>query len=418
MDPPDLLSCSPEELTTWLCEKRFLASVEPTETFLKKAVEALQQKRAEANATDLGEILLTTTVSMVNPRAKVSLEFCKEGLAFKAKESFVLEPDNVEQVVLFADPQSKKLEHSLVLILLKKPILFKNKPLSQLCWKWPKDPPPSGKPAPEEPEEQEQKDDGKDEEKEKGGSDEEEEEEEEKENEWTPLLVSSLKLLDDKIVRVIPTNTTDYHFESFQEKDTSSTTGGLPYVTATQGVQSGVVFPLEEGMLFYKPPLWLPRNDITSLECAAGGGGRYLSLLIHCQDPDDKKSTVELTSIHRQEYPVLQEYIRVLGTGGGSDEEDDSDEEEKQEANSSGRPSRTASRQARKALKQHKRAPPSAEEDDEEEEDDIDYQEAEKDESGSDSDDEDEDDDDEEEHDETESEDEEDDPPKKKSRKS
>jgi hypothetical protein len=41
-------------------------------------------------------------------------------------------------------------------------------------------------------------------------------------------------------------------FSSYQLSSQSSTTGGMPFVTCYHGVQDGVLFPMREGLLFYK----------------------------------------------------------------------------------------------------------------------------------------------------------------------
>jgi hypothetical protein len=41
-------------------------------------------------------------------------------------------------------------------------------------------------------------------------------------------------------------------FQSHETPDQSTTTGGMPFVNCYHGVQDGILYPLEEGLLFYK----------------------------------------------------------------------------------------------------------------------------------------------------------------------
>lgn len=67
-------------------------------------------------------------------------------------------------------------------------------------------------------------------------------------------------------------------FRSHEERETSTTTGGLPFVQCHYGVHDGVLFPYPQGLLFYKPPLFIPFSQIDSIQY--GGSQRYAQLQI------------------------------------------------------------------------------------------------------------------------------------------
>jgi Histone chaperone Rttp106-like len=119
-------------------------------------------------------------------------------------------------------------------------------------------------------------------------------------------------------------------FESFQPPNTSTTSGGLPFVTCYSGVNDGVLYPLREGLLFFKPPRFIPRGKLHSISCGRGGGGggggssssRYVDMHVTLMNEDDDDDddddndinnnepvVVEFTNIQREENPVLNKYI-------------------------------------------------------------------------------------------------------------
>ena len=102
-------------------------------------------------------------------------------------------------------------------------------------------------------------------------------------------------------------------------------------MTCYHGVNDGVLYPLREGLLFFKPPRFIPRNELHSISCGRGGGGggsssRYVDMNVtlnssNGSDDDSggsgKKSnsnsnsttTAEFTNIQREENPGLNAYI-------------------------------------------------------------------------------------------------------------
>lgn len=113
----------------------------------------------------------------------------------------------------------------------------------------------------------------------------------------------------------------NHGFKSHQPPNTSVTTAGMPFVSCYLGVNDGVLYPLEEGLLFYKPPRFLPRSNLHSIACGRGGGGgdsssRYVDMVVQCSKSDnddgdegEQIETVEFTNIQREENSVLNSYI-------------------------------------------------------------------------------------------------------------
>lgn len=67
---------------------------------------------------------------------------------------------------------------------------------------------------------------------------------------WLEAMCSSLHL--NRKDMIMARNPTGYSFQSHNEGNTSTTTGGMPFVQCYCGVKDGVLFPMEEGLLFFK----------------------------------------------------------------------------------------------------------------------------------------------------------------------
>eukprot|EP01082_Thalassiosira_pseudonana_P009702 g8476.t1 g8476 contig3:187587-189680(-) len=213
------------------------------------------------------------------------------------------------------------------------------------------------------------------------------------------------------------TTTTDgnvrYCFKAEGATGSTTTTEEMPFVGCYHGMNDGALFPLREGLLFFKPPLFVPRSKLASISCGRGSGNsRYVDMAIQL-DSDD---SMEFTNIHRDELGGLNDYIHTTlipamhddvnedGSGGGGDDDDgssdeevvaaevvasddnDSASEEEDESASDGgkrrRPSRAASESARVATRAHF-TQGGAMEDDDSEDDEEDFDSGEED--GSDS---------------------------------
>jgi hypothetical protein len=182
----------------------------------------------------------------------------KAFIALNAKnESFNICPHQAGKLVVFPKPEDakKKGTRDMVLLTLKENVMFKNKGLSQICFQLP--------------------------------------------TEWSFLdnFRSALSLTD--MARV---GGGGWNFKSHNESTTSTTTGGLPCVRCYHGVNDGHIFPLVEGILFFKPPLFLHRSSLHSIACGRGASGssRYVDLHIQLDD----QTNVEFTNIHREELSV------------------------------------------------------------------------------------------------------------------
>ena len=133
---------------------------------------------------------------------------------------------------------------------------------------------------------------------------------------WGNLLHTAL---GGRLAQVLRSN--DKGFKSYQPPNTSTTTAGMPFVSCYLGVNDGVLYPLEDGLLFYKPPRFLPRSSLHSIACGRGGGGggdssRYVDMVLQCSNSNDtigdeekQLETVEFTNIQREENSVLNSYI-------------------------------------------------------------------------------------------------------------
>lgn len=125
-----------------------------------------------------------------------------------------------------------------------------------------------------------------------------------------------------------------------------------PFLRCHKGTQEGAIYPLESGVVFIKPALFLPAEEIASINAGRGGGSgqtRFVDLMVETAD----ESSYEFTNIERDELPALQGYVKGYlevrakeeaakraAEGGGddddSDEDDDDYDEDEDSADSDG----------------------------------------------------------------------------------
>ncbi len=135
--------------------------------------------------------------------------------------------------------------------------------------------------------------------------------------------------------------------ELFQTVSQTSSKDTKPYLRCYKGIQEGVIYPLECGIVFVKPILFLPAEEIASITAGRGGGSgqtRYVDFKIETVDENE----YEFTNIEREELPALQGYVKgflekqaelrkieeekmkaekkALKAGGEDDDNDDDDD--------------------------------------------------------------------------------------------
>jgi len=377
---PDLIECDASDLAHYLLQHRFQNDAMATASFLLECTSTLpnaeeisaqllggdgdedddnggvdevegedsenevEQVEAEVEEEEeerkdvfdnMGDALIEpTVVSFINPRGKLTMTLYENGLHCKnAKDDVLVIPaESVERVVTFPKPEdcrrttsknkNSKIAGDMVLLCLKESkdddtqpqqhniITFKNKTMKQVCFQLPNDPPKVLAQSTKEQDEEMNSNSGSD---------------------WMELLVTACDLDPQRdVARVynptIPrTQRSGYTFESFNESSTSTTTGGMPFVKCYKGVQDGALFPMEEGLLFFKPPLYLHRSKMHSIACGRGSGGsRYVDMVV-TYDKDDTKNKkggddgdddsneeLEFSNIHRDELRVLNDYIHKI----------------------------------------------------------------------------------------------------------
>mmetsp|Transcript_8025 Transcript_8025/g.17445 ORF Transcript_8025/g.17445 Transcript_8025/m.17445 type:complete len:266 (+) Transcript_8025:132-929(+) len=94
---------------------------------------------------------------------------------------------------------------------------------------------------------------------------------------------------------------------------------GQPYIHCYSGVDSGILYPLKEGILFFKPMVFIPRKNIESITCGRGGSGtRYIDLLVtvtckkSADDQETAEEVIEFTNILREELEGLTVYVKEV----------------------------------------------------------------------------------------------------------
>ena len=293
----NLLECSSEELAKYLLEHRFENDGMATTAFLLEGTTALPNADAIAdqimgngNENDnenrkkkdqqvnivssrseeeppsalLGESLHSKPfeLSLTNPRGKFNVTFHHDGIqavTVKNPQTLSIPAGAVRDMIVFPKPQDcqKVVKASnasatspMVLICFQENddnkegedaaegVTFKGKPLSQICFSLPTTL--------------------------EGLQDaisqlEECEDATNVESTWIQLLQHSLNIQDNKVYRIVNpaqknvhTKNGQWSFQSHQEANTSTTSGGMPFVKCYYGVQDGALYPMQQGLLFFK----------------------------------------------------------------------------------------------------------------------------------------------------------------------
>jgi hypothetical protein len=253
----DILTCSAATLAGYLYQRRFNGDIAMSTAFLQQAHRALenQDMKNPAGRTtgdddtpathNFGRPLLPQPLetSLINPRGgKCSVQLYDNGylVATQVKDPSVLlviPPEAVSHLVLFAKPEDYKSivankkapgAHMVLLKLQSDKIVFQGKPVKeQVCFplSWTKGLGPTGPSG------------------ETGWMD--------ATAAWRHVLETCLQHPNLTTCQV-ESQRGKGPFLSYQEPSLSSTTGGVPFVTCYHGVQDGVLYPMKEGLLFYK----------------------------------------------------------------------------------------------------------------------------------------------------------------------
>ncbi|CAM9428169.1 unnamed protein product, partial [Hapterophycus canaliculatus] len=83
---------------------------------------------------------------------------------------------------------------------------------------------------------------------------------------------------------------------------------GKSFVKCHHGVNEGSLFTLKQGLLFMKPALFLPRDDIDQVVCGRGGSAttRYVDLVVGLETETEAGDSKEFSNIDRDALPGLQ----------------------------------------------------------------------------------------------------------------
>ena len=193
-------------------------------------------------------------MSIVTPRAgKFQVTLHEEGLfGLKTNSKLIIPKNSVKNMIFFPKPEdcnkinkTKKVSSAdLVLLRFVRAISFQNKSITQLCLQlpWEKT---QGALSPTLCE---------------GASD--LNCDYDSTEAWKRVLTQSLGSDTETLVvarannpssgTTISSTTHSFQFASFSDPNSSSTTSGMPFVKCYHGVNDGVLYPLQEGLLFFK----------------------------------------------------------------------------------------------------------------------------------------------------------------------
>lgn len=89
----------------------------------------------------------------------------------------------------------------------------------------------------------------------------------------------------------------------------TSKTKDRPYLLCYKGIQEGAVYLMKSGVIFVKPLLYIPFNEIASVSAGRGGTQattRYVDLIIETAD----ERQYEFTNIERDDLPAMNNYVK------------------------------------------------------------------------------------------------------------
>jgi Histone chaperone Rttp106-like len=449
-DAIDITSCSASDLAEWLCRRRFDESREAAISFLQSALASLNSGSSAADSLlqaqngsveqeppiDLSLSWLENVIPLrmlLPARTRLNLTcMSQEGILLTAPpakgstvvtDKLLLQEGSVELCFVLPPAQEtvnkSKVEPERILLKLREdpPLIWKKKPIRFVGWhiptenvRWTSSSPHNNE-AMVKPEVDQDHANGHG----NGTAHAPQLHHEDVSLTWIRALQASLQLENKFIIHV--SRLSPKPFASFQDHETSTTTGGRPYVSCYYNVNDGILYPLEQGLLFLdsKQALFLHRSSMASTQLGRGGtvgGGRYIDwqCTLNSDEPDEPDKHVEFTNIHRDEQVSIEMYLQTVlipamqrdvdkesgvgadsnmpikveamnngGEGDGDGEDTSEDESEGNNNSRRKRPRRQASRQARAINKQHLQQLPNGngggddDGDDEGEEEDLDY---------------------------------------------
>jgi hypothetical protein len=174
---------------------------------------------------NIGTVLTEAcTVSMTTPRGKFQMSLYEGGIRFINAKGETIVITSAQRMVVFPKPEDCRRKSScgavnnMVLLCFdevnNEVVLFQGKPLKQMCFQLPEEPSNN--------------------------------------TTWLTLEAMCSSLHINRNDMIMAQNPSGYSFQSHTEGNTSTTTGGMPFVQCYYGVKDGVLFPMGEGLLFFK----------------------------------------------------------------------------------------------------------------------------------------------------------------------
>jgi hypothetical protein len=180
-----------------------------------------EEEEEKSPGRSLGNSLTETcTVSMTAPRGKFQMTLFDGGMQCVNGKGDTLVITSAHKIVVFPSPQDCRLKKKggadMVLLCLDNDndkVAFQEKSLTQVCFALPA-------------------------------------EDDSSKMTWIEVLCKSLVFQEKEVI--MAQDRKGYTFESFKEGNTSTTTGGMPFVQCYYRVKDGVLFPMKQGLLFFK----------------------------------------------------------------------------------------------------------------------------------------------------------------------
>jgi hypothetical protein len=206
------------------------------------------QRQVFDMTTEEEVILKVPEAQFIEPRGKFEASLSESGLFLNGNSgSCVVKWPQIDRIILLPNPTpSKKDGEKFLFFLLSTPVAFKTKKQSILCWSL-----TNGGPS--------------------------------LQSHYGPVHFTG------KESEVVSGLTEALHSRPLctPKRTLFQTSTGQSFLRCYKGVQEGVLFPLEQGILFFKPSIFIRSDQVASIEAGRGGSAltRYIDLKVRLPPP-------------------------------------------------------------------------------------------------------------------------------------
>ena len=292
-DQPDISSCTAKDLHDYIKSSRTPAFVKELLTLLSPSASLTSTPSAPSELTiptSFGNLLHTLSqIQCITPRGRFDVSIYEKGIILKNSKGdhCTVPPEIVSASVLFAKPDlyTRNIDDvkskMLLLVLESEGVKFKKGALHYLCFQA-----------------------------------------EMKDMVSLPAPNETTKSESTSVPAPFPGPAPAVYFPAICTSVSTTpivplgflSSKGLPFVQSYKGTQEGVLYPMTSGILFFKPPHYIPRSTLVSIAAGRGGSGGNATRFVDMVLALDGDQTLEFTNIDREELAPLNHYIKDVLT--------------------------------------------------------------------------------------------------------